>query len=659
MSSTTPFRKISPFIFETPNYIEIISDPNFSGANIKSFDAVKNDTVWTLAERNARENPEYPFLGTRQYDKEKGVFTDYKFITYAEAIELATYVGSAFAELGIKKGDACTESFMNRAEWIITDLALFRQGAISSPLRGGLNNAYYKGNIIATKPTFAVIAADKVNDFISLCTVFEKNKIENTYKVVIVLPQLNGPLQGTESLTKEQADAISSHNIRVMKWEELIEFGKAHPHDAEEQDPRAAHSIIFTSGTTSNQPKGAVLTHRGFVGTYCRHTQYERPVFYSYINFSHISERSISAICIGTRGCMGFLSGTFATMLDDMEVLRPTLFCAAPVVLKTLQAKSLGLIRTGLKEETVKAIFRKKFGGRCEYCAFFGAPCADELAKWVTEFLGLKFASTYGLTETGGPIMVTPYLHKPLPFGCIGLPDPLVTARLIDAPELGYSIHDDPPRGEILIRHAGNMIGYLNDPEKTAAAIDEEGFLHSNDIGRLNDDGTLTIIDRRDNMFKTAVAAYVPPEQIETVVNTSPLITQTWVYGRRTDTFIVAIVVPNLPALAVHPKLPAELKEVAEVAAKDPTSKAAAIICANADVNKMIMADIARLGKEYNFPFFWKIEGILLEPIQWTEENGLITFTNKLRRKALTEKYQDTLAEFIDSLKDKVQVQYQ
>ena len=655
---STPFCKISPFITYTPKYIEVIPDPNYSGVDIKTFDDVKNDTVWTIAERNMKEEPEAPFLGTRQYDPEKKAFTDYKFLTYGDVHELATNIGSAFAELGIKKGDACTECLVNRPEWIITDLALFRQGAVSSPLRGGLNKSYYMANIAATQPTFGVIAADKVDDFIDLFDSFIKEKIPITYRAVIVLPQLNGPLQGTESLTKEQIDAAAALGVRLMKWEELIEFGKAHPHEAEKPDPCSAHSIIFTSGTTSNKPKGAVLSHRGFVGTSCRHTQYHHPVFYSYINFAHISERSLATNAICTKGCIGFPSGTFATLLDDIEALRPTLFCSAPVVLKTLQTKALGLIRSGIPEETVKAIFRKKFGDRCEYCVFFGASCTDELANWVTKFLGLKFSCTYGLTETGGPIMVTPYSYTPSHFGCIGQPDVLVTVRIVDAPELGYSIKDEPPRGEILIRHAGNMIGYLNDPEKTAATVDEEGFLHSNDIVRLNDDGTLTIIDRRDNMFKTAGATYVPPEQIESAVNTSPLITQTWVYGRAADNFIVAAVVPNLAVVAVHPKLPAELKELAAAAAKDPKSEAAYKICANADVNKMVLDDIARLEKENNFPNFWDIEGIILDPIQWTEENGLITFTNKLKRRALTEKFHERLDELMDGLKDKVKFTY-
>lgn len=656
--STKPFRKSSPYIFYTPKHIEIMADPNYTGTNLKTFSVMDKDTVWSIAERNAKENPELPFLGAREYDMEKKAFGEYKFLNYGEVIELATYVAYGLAELGLKQGDACTECFVNRPEWVITDLALFRQGAVSSPLRGGLNNDYYKHNIMMTQPTLGVIAADRVDDFISICTNFKNESIPILYKALIVLPQPNGPLQGTETITEAQATAAAAIGLRLMKWEELIELGKTHPHDAVEPDPNSAHSIIFTSGTTSSRAKGVVIPHRGLVGVYCRHTQYERPTFYSYINMAHISERSLSTVAICNKGAIGFPSDTFATLMDDLEHLKPTLFCAAPAVLKKLQGRSLELIRSGLPEETVRTIFRKKFGGRCEYCVFFGASCTEELARWATDFLGLKFSSTYGLTETGGPIMVTAYSRKPSAFGCIGQPCPLVTLRIVDAPELGYSIKNDPPCGELLIRNPGNMIGYLNEPEKTAAMVDEELYIHSNDIVRLEDDGTLTIIDRRDNMIKTTGATFVPPEQIESVISTSQLLHQAWVYGRVTYNFIVSVVVPNLAAVTAHPRFPAELKGLAAEAVKNPSSEAAATICANAEVNKILLEDIARLEKENHFPFYWDIEGIIVEPMPWTEDNGLITFTNKLKRKALVEKYQVKLDELMEDLKDKVQFKY-
>lgn len=657
-TAAVPFRKISPYISYTPKYIEITADPNYTGADITFFENVKHDTIWTLAERKAKEHGEYPFLGTRQYDKEKKVFTDYKFITYGEGIELAAQYASGLVELGLKKGDIVSECFKNRAEWIINDLALFRQGAVASPLRSELDNTYYEHIVIATNPKFAVIAPEKLEDILDLCSKFQKAERAISFKVVVVMPYPTGPRYGDATISAEQAERAKAFGVCLVPWEEVMSLGKAHPHEAVEADPMALHSILFTSGTTSNQPKGVLLRQRGFICHSCRHSQYVRPMLYSYIHMAHVGERGLVSDAIGIQAAIGFPSGTVLTMLDDLEVLHPTLICAAPIVLKTFQNKAFELIRSGVDEKTASAIFRKKFGGCCEFCICSGAPCAEELSNWVTKFLDMNFSSAYGLTEAAGTLFLTPNSKIASPFGCIGQPCPLVTARIIDAPELGYCIKDDPPCGELIVRNPSTMVGYLDNPEKTAAAIDEEGFLHTNDIVRLNDDGTLTVIDRRDNMMKTACAAYIPAEQVESIISTSPLVSQAWVYGRKSDTFIVAVIVPNFGCLVTDPRLPAALKEQAAAAAKNPSSEAAAAICSNEEVNKIFMEDIARLGVENHFPYYWDIKGVLLESCRWTEENGCLTFTNKIRRRALTEKYQDRLDKLMTELKEKVQLKY-
>ena len=655
--STTPFRKISPFITYTPKYVEIIADPNSSGTDLTTFDDCKLGTIWSYARRNAKIEPDRPFLGTRQYDKEKGVYTDYKFISYSEGAELAAQFASGLVELGLKKGDVCTECFGNRAEWLIAELGLFRQGATASPLRHGLNNAYYNHIVIATKPRFGIIAAEKVDDFVDMLTHFNKDGTPITYKAIVVLPYQTGPLYGNEYVTKEQYDAMEALGVRLIKWEEVFEIGKAHPHDEEEDDPLAIHSIIFTSGTTSNRSKGVRLTQRAFVLCNCRNTQYNHFTLYSYVHMSHVGERSLMATAIGTYASIGFPSATLATMFDDIEILKPTLLCTAPIVLKTFQNKAIELIRSGVPEETAKAIFRKKFGG-CENCVCSGAPCTQDLAKWVIDFLGMKFSTAYGLTEAAATVFVVPYTRTAPPFGLIGHSCPLVTARIIDVPELGYSIKNDPPCGELLIRSPSNMVDYLDDPERTAAAIDEEKFLHTNDIVKLNDDGSLTVIDRRDNMLKVASSAYIPTENIESVLNTSPLVFQAWVYVKPTENFIVAVIVPSLFVLATDPRLPAELKPQALAAVKDPSSEGAAALCANEAVNKIFMEDIRMLAKKNNFPKYWDIEGIVIDPVPWTEAAGLLTYTNKVKRKALTEKYHERLDAFMAELRDKVKIIY-
>lgn len=647
---SVPYRKISPFITYTPKYIDMISDPNYFKVDLDAVEFAKFDTVWTLLTHRAKEIPNDPLFGTRQYDKEAGKFTDYKFISYSETVKIVEQYASGLVELGLKKGDVCTEIFGNRVEWVIHDLALFRHNATASPLRHGLNNEYYKRIITLTEPTLAIVSADNVDTILDICDLLIKDSNPPNYKFIVVMPQPMGPLYGTESVKPAQFERAKSLGFRLIKWEDVMELGKAHPHPQDIPDPLAVHSIPFTSGTTSDQLKGVLVTQRGMTAFQARFTHYQHYTFYSYVHMSHMSDRSMIAHTISTKSCIGFASGSKETFLDDVEALHPTLLPLVPAFLKTIQSKVFDLIRSGVSEETAKAIFRKKFGGKLIRCVNFGAPCPEDLCKWAIDFLDVEFTSFYALTEAGACVSSIPFSRNPIPFGCIGQPSPLALLRIIDAPEAGCSIHDDPPRGELLIRSPGNMLGYLKNPEKTKAALDDEAFLHTSDLVQLNDDGTLTIIDRRDNMLKLADAAYVPPEKIESFLGTSHLVTQSWVHSRHQDAFVVTVVVPNLAVLANDPRVPADLKELAIAAAKNPEGPEAEKLCGNEKIVKIFVDEFAEIGKKNHFPDHWAIKGVLLEPVRWTEAGGLITVTNKLKRRALITKYTEKIDDLVAAL---------
>ena len=648
--SSVPYRKISPFIFYTPKYIEMICDPDYIKADSSEADYLKCNTIWTLAKRTLSAVPNNPFLGTRQYDKEKGAYTEYKFITYAETIKLVEQFGSGLIELGLKRGDVCTQYLKNCTEWVIHYLALSRQGAIASPFRHGFTTEYYKNIVNLTEPSLATVSVLFMDEFLDVCESIVKGGKPLNYKFVVVMPQPMGPLYGTESIQTAQYERAKSIGLRLVKWEEVIELGKAHPHPESEADPFAYSAIVFTSGTTSDQLKGVPVLERGLVVFQTRMMRLRGLRFYDYSHMSHASERSIIVLVIGTQSSVGFASGTPLTFLEDTEVLKPDIFGLAPVFFKTFQSKALELIHSGVPEETVKAIFRKKFGGKTIKCVSFGAPCPEELCQWAIDFLGMEFSSIYALTEAGSGVLATPYAKNVVPFGCIGKPCPFVTARLIDAPECGCSIHSNPPRGELLIRCSGMMPGYHKNPEKTAAALDDEGFLHTSDIVQLEDDGTLTLVDRRDNMMKLASAAYIPPEKIESFLGSSHLVAQSGVWARPQDDFAVSVIVPNLTVLATDPRLPAELKERVLAGAKDPASKEAAEVCANEEVVKIYMETLTEIGKKSNFPDHWYIKGIILDPVRWTEAAGLLTFTQKLKRRGLVAKYSEKIDELVSKL---------
>ena len=135
--------------------------------------------------------------------------------------------------------------------------------------------------------------------------------------------------------------------------------------------------------------------------------------------------------------------------------------------------------------------------------------------------------------------------------GTIGGPYKHTAIRLKDLPEMNYSIHDKPfPRGEICIRSPCVTSGYFLRPDKTAEAIDEDGFLHSGDVGVVFPNGTIKILDRCKSIFKLSQGEYVAPEKVENILIQSVYVAQILLYGHSLKNCCVAVVVVEPEALA-------------------------------------------------------------------------------------------------------------
>jgi len=209
--------------------------------------------------------------------------------------------------------------------------------------------------------------------------------------------------------------------------------------------------------------------------------------------------------------------------------------------------------------------------------------------------------------------------------------------RLADVPDMGYlasdRTHGQGPsempclgRGEVCFRGPNVFQGYYKMPEKTAEAIDEEGWLHSGDIGLWTIDGKLKIIDRKKNIFKLSQGEYVAAEKIENINVNSPFLMQNFVYGESMQDCLVAICVLDpdfIPRWAKDNKVDGSLEELAK----------------NPKLNDAVMADLKRLHGENKLNGFELVKAVHLEPVQWTPED-ILTPTFKLKRKPAQEKYQ-------------------
>ena len=206
---------------------------------------------------------------------------------------------------------------------------------------------------------------------------------------------------------------------------------------------------------------------------------------------------------------------------------------------------------------------------------------------------------SYGMTENCGSFVRT-WSYDPNSSGTVGSPLPNCEVKLVDVPSMGYSAEDKPyPRGEICMRGAQRFTCYYKgawnnqrrrsithtdshpDPKKTAETIDEEGWLHTGDVGQLDDCLRLKIIDRVKNIMKLAQGEYVALENVENIYSGSPLVAQLYVHGDSLQSYLIAVAVPDPVQFAAlvsrvkgRPVSPEDLKTLA-AATQDPQITAA------------------------------------------------------------------------------------
>jgi long-chain acyl-CoA synthetase len=232
--------------------------------------------------------------------------------------------------------------------------------------------------------------------------------------------------------------------------------------------------------------------------------------------------------------------------------------------------------------------------------------------------------------------------------GHVGGPTGVVEIALYDVPEMGYrhtdTLHHDMPcqgRGEICVRGPNVFKGYYKDEEKTRETIDEEGWLHSGDVGLWRLDGTLQIIDRKKNIFKLSQGEYVAPEKIENILMRSSFIAQCFVYGDSLQSSLVAIVVPDEDVV----------RGWAESNAPTLTKGSFDALCQSEILKSAIMSDIKKLSTKSSLHGFETVQAIHLESTPFSVENDFMTPTFKLKRQKIRDLHENVIADLYAELR--------
>jgi len=256
----------------------------------------------------------------------------------------------------------------------------------------------------------------------------------------------------------------------------------------------------------------------------------------------------------------------------------------------------------------------KKIGGNVRWIVSGGAPLSGQCAEFLRTVFGVPVNQGYGLTETcGGGTVNDP---TDLDSSAAGAPICCTEIKLVDQAKMKYTSKDQPcPRGEIWIRGGQVTNGYFKMAEKTKEDF-LDGWFKTGDIGRLNANGTISIIDRMKNLVKPPHGEYVAIENLESIYKNSPLVANLIVYASSNDNNVVALVQPNKIALQ---KLFPDNNHFEELCKSDQGKKA-------------VLESLQKTWKENSLKSFEKIMNVALYPEEWTPDNGWLTAAMKIKR---------------------------
>lgn len=581
----------------------------------------------------------------------------YQWLSYKQVSDRTKYLGSGLLQKGCQPS---SNQFIgifaqNRPEWIIAEYACYTYSMVAVPLYDTLGPEAIV--YIVNKADITVVICDTPAKAEVLLKNSEEKKTPGL-KIIILM----------DLFDKELKDRGAKVGIEILSLQEVEELGKNNTKEPVPPKPEDLSVVCFTSGTTGN-PKGAMLTHQNVVSNAaaflrCTENTVEitsSDIVISYLPLAHMFERVVQAVVYSCGAKVGFFQGDIKLLTDDMKTLKPTLFPVVPRLLNRVYDKIQSGANTPVKRHLLnfavfmkmaeikqgiirndsiwdKLVFKKvqeTMGGRVRVMVTGAAPISPSVLTFLRAALGCQIFEAYGQTEcSAGSTFSMP---GDWTTGHVGAPLACNIIKLDDVEEMSYFSSNN--EGEVCIKGPNVFKGYLKDPEKTAEAIDKDGWLHTGDIGKWLPNGTLKIIDRKKNIFKLAQGEYIAPEKIENVYIRSSAVAQVFVHGESLRSFLIGIVVPDAEMLP-------------EFAAKLGVKGSFEELCKNPAVKKAILDDMIRLGREAGLKSFEQVKDLYIHTELFTVENGLLTPTLKAKRGDLVKFFQKEIEALFSSTQE-------
>lgn len=544
-----------------------------------------------------------------------------------EYVELTNLISYGMLQLGIGRGDNVGIVSGNRPQWNMLDMAIMQIGAISIPIYPTISQEDYRYILNHAEMKMIFIEGKDLRrklepilpDVKTLKSIYVFDETDGDYKFLDQLIELGRENQAPEKL-KELKNSVKDNDLAT---------------------------IIYTSGTTGN-PKGVMLSHRNIV------SQIENlktipsswsKTSLSFLPLCHAYERMLVYL-YQYKGMSVYYAESLATIADNIKEINPTMMSAVPRLLEKiydklyLAGKKLSFVQRNiyywafhlatryqlegmsawqqwqlkLADKLIYTKWRAAIGGNFDIVVSGGSAIQPHMASFFSA-IGMPVFEGYGLSETSPVIAVSQRGKNGRKFGTVGLPLPGVEVKLGE-------------RNEILCRGHNVMLGYYRDPELTVQVIDADGWFHTGDTGRFTPEGQLVITGRLKSIFKTSFGKYVNPQAVESKFTESPLIDQMIVVGENKK-FAAAIMTPDFTYLKSWAKL-----HHVEAASNEELIK-----------HPVVLKRYTEEVKKYNHYFgdYEQVKRWILVPDEWTQPNGMLSPTLKIKRNVIEERYREQI----------------
>lgn len=593
------------------------------------FDACRSLTAAFFDQAAARGKA--PFVWHKQDGR-------YRAQSWSEIAEQVKALSRGLRDLGLQPGDRVVLVSENRPEWLVADLAIIAAGAITVPAYTTALTSDHRHVLTDSGAVGAIVSTQALADRL--------------------LPAVLDAPACRWVLTLEEPRRAQAGSVPLHRWEALLEAGREAlkdpgADDVEEVAARAQRGdtacIIYTSGT-GGVPRGVMLSH-GAVLCNCMgaYKVLERiglghEIFLSFLPLSHAYEHTAGQFFPITIGAEIYYGEGVDHLMKNLGEVRPTIMTAVPRLYESMhlrirrgiekqggwrqklfekavaigqkryldpQSLTLGeRVQDFFLERLVRDKIRKRFGGRVKAIVSGGAALNYDIGLYFTA-LGLPILQGYGQTETAPVVSVNPPWKVKLE--TVGPPFEGVEVKIAED-------------GEILVRGELVMTGYWNDEDATYKAL-QEGWLHTGDIGELDEDGYLKITDRKKDIIVFSGGDNVSPARVEGFLTLQREIQQAMVFGDKRP-HLVALLVPDDDFVAEWSRGNGKPRDLATLG-EDPEFRAAL-----SQVLDRVNGNLSSLEKVRRF-------AVAAEP--FSVENGMMTPTMKIRRHKIKAAYGERL----------------